>query len=188
MSAITNTGVAIETPQAPIENSVSLELEESDIVNLDMSALTTKDGSIESYVAHRLEGCPNVDLIKLSIKCQAQSAKDYIRIGMSAMGSSASIKSLAGKKNGFKHKANDRNVGEEIEKDLVPMANVSRQIRPCSSQLPMLRLCYEKSAGMDLTLIVYMKVNGVREHNDVFTAANVVEGAGIEESEGASDE
>lgn len=186
MSEITNTGMSKETAAAPLEQVLSGDTPETDICNLDLSALTTKDGSILDYIGHRLEGCPNVQLLSWSFKAQAGAAGDFLRIGMASINSSASIKSLAGKKNGFKHKANDRNYGEEIERDLIPMSNVSRQIQPDSSQIPMLRLCYEKSAGMDLTFTFRYKVNGVREFNDVFSAADVVSGAGIAEAEASS--
>jgi len=184
MSEVISTSVPVVS--APLESSVSVSLLETDDISLNMCNLTKKDGNLESYIAHRLEGCGNVDLVSMGFKAVCPSSGDYIRIGTAEVGSSASVFSLAGRSNGFIFKANDKTKGLEIERILKTASTVSRQIRPASTNLPMIRLAYEKSAGTQLFLHIKIKVNGVRTHNDVFGAGDVIEGAGVEECEASA--
>jgi hypothetical protein len=167
MANVTTHNIAIDTPAAPLERGIGSSFEYTDLVQLDCSGKNEFDGPLEDLVSHRLEGTGKVDLIKIVVKYQATDSGARIYLGTSAVGSSAQAKSLAMNGSGHAHSANAFNSGSEHIFDLVPLANVSRQIRPASTNLPMLRLVYEKTAYMNLSIHIYMKVEGVRVHNDV---------------------
>jgi hypothetical protein len=166
MAQINNQGISSETPSAPLERGIGQDFIYTHIIHLHLGGARSFDGPVEDLIQHRLEGCGKVDLVSMSIKAVAKTAGAFINIGTSAVGSSSTALSLGLTPSGFVHVANALNVGVQIEQTLIPMSNVSRQIRPASTNLPMLRLVFEKSENIQVNLVLYIKVEGVIVHHD----------------------
>jgi len=176
MAQVSSQNVASETPMAPLERGIGTEFLYTDIVQLCCDGKNEYDGPISDLVEHRLEGCGKVDLVQFSVKYQAGAGGARIYLGTSAVGSSATAKALAMNRNGHAHISNNFNAGAEHIVDLVPMSNVSRQIQPASTNLPMLRFTYEKTSTMSLNLTLYLKVEGVRVYNDTIAMSSEPDG------------
>jgi hypothetical protein len=172
MAQINNKDSSFETPSAPLERGIGQDFLFTHIIHLHLGGARSFDGPIEDLIEHRLEGCGKVDLVSMSIKAVAKTAGAFINIGTSAVGSSSTALSLALTPSGFVHIANALNTGIQIEQVLVPMSNVSRQIRPASTNLPMLRLVFEKSENIQVNLVLYIKVEGVIVHHDSIDSIN----------------
>lgn len=126
---------------------------------------TRYDGDIAGLCKDHLKGCSQVEVERIYYKWNAVNDKQYLYMGFSAMGSTASAKILGGKKNGRRLVVSTMTVGAEYEGDLVPEGSWSRRIQPISSNLPMLRICIDKSETSLLTLGLFLRGFGPIQHH-----------------------
>jgi hypothetical protein len=147
------------TSAAPLETNISVDHQETDIIVLDGDYC---DHPLDVILAPYLEGCGRVDLLKIEAKIVTTDARQKVMMGFAATGSSISVAQAAGKLSGLLFVSNAKTQGDEVTKVLVPEDTLSRQIRPNSADLPMLKLMVDVNPEVMLFLHIYIKVRGVR--------------------------
>lgn len=162
MASVTDAQTASITSSAPIEGNISTEHAWTDVVMLDVTSSSKFDKAVADCVADFLVGAGRVDLVKIELKCVPSQTKQSIQIGLSEVGNTQSALVLSMKANGFYFVSNDRTVGTEQLRTLVPEDTISKQLRPQSSMLPSLRIACTKTQDMPTTLTFYLKVHGMR--------------------------
>lgn len=165
MSASVTSERVVETQSAPLETGIGRSFEYTDIVHVQVNK-NAVDSAIEEFVEQRLEGCGKVDLVKVVLNCLPTVAGASVKIGTSAIGSAATCELLSMTSGGYAFVASGLNAGVKHSVDIVPISSVSRQIRPASTNLPMLRLALEKTDNMLVILEFYIRVEGARVHYD----------------------
>lgn len=123
-------------------------------------------GSIEinSILGSWADGVGKCDLVKLEIIYVASKEKLSLKFGVCESGCSASVDFLCMKENGVNHISNAKNFGERCIKLVVPESNISRQIRPVSSNLMMMTMKYDVSDGIDVMFAFHLSVSTIRMH------------------------
>lgn len=164
MSVAEIVSVGSVTASAPHEPNISTEHPFNIVVYIDAGDCTSWSGSIVDLVAPQIEGCGRVDLHSIAVSALGTAASQEIYVGVSDIGSSAPIKALAAKSNGLMYKTTSYNFGSNVQKVIIPEDTISKQIRPPSSFLPMLKLSFSKSKDLFLQLEIRLIVHGLRQH------------------------
>jgi len=133
----------------------------SDIWFVHTGAKTSKDDTLANWLVNRLAGCGQVHLVQLKVHATG-AAKESLYVGISAVGKTESAKNLAVTGRGFMLVPNAKNENELVTATIIPMGILSRQIQPPSSNQPMMRLVFEKTAGMTVTFEFQVEVPDVR--------------------------
>lgn len=149
------------TGAAPVEGGVSTSHDYTDIIVWSGYKL---DQALDALLSSKLEGCGKVDLVKIEVKIITSAEKQHVYMGFASTGSSIPVKMAAGKLSGLFFRSNAKTVGDEITKVLVPEDTLSRQIRPNSANLPMLKFMVDVTEGVDVFVHFYVKVSGMRVH------------------------
>lgn len=153
-------GVVSITAPAPFEANVARSHPFTHIIYLELK----KDefsGTLDNMLANYLTGCGNVQLVKLSVVFQPPSEGVSIAAGVCEAGANVSIDLMAMKGNGILFTSALPTVGRKFTEELVPEDTLSKQIRPISSDLPMIKVCVRKDTKMKAMLEVRLKVNGM---------------------------
>jgi len=119
---------------------------------------------INSILGSWADGVGKCDLVKLEIVYLASKSKLSLKFGICESGCSADVSFLSMKENGVNYISNEKNYGERCVKLVVPESNISRQIRPISSNLMMLTMKYDISDGIDVVLAFHLSVSTIRMH------------------------
>lgn len=162
MAAVTNESSNVFTAPAVHEQVLAQEHDYTDAILLDITKLTTKAFTLPELVNDFLEGCGRVDLCKIELKAVSTAVSQKISLGIVEASSSLDASIAAMKPNGFMFVSNERTVGSEVIKHIVPEDTFSRQIRPQSSMLPSMKITITKDAGFPAALMIYLKVHGMR--------------------------
>jgi hypothetical protein len=160
--SIENT-TAVNTGAAPLESNLSV----SEPYNVEFDIKVNAggvDSPLDALLADVMTGCGRVDLHSIQMNFTPLTAGDSVQIGFSATGSTASIDHLSMLTDGYEFKASNYTIGKKVEVHLVPDNLYSRQIRPNSADLPMLRLVMKVSTGFRVLLIIRVNVRGFRRH------------------------
>jgi hypothetical protein len=123
-------------------------------------------GSIElnALLTTWAAGVGNCQLVSLEVSYIAVEAAKVFMFGMAETSCSASLKSLAMTQTGIYFVSTAYSVGVMGNREIIPPANVSRQIRPVSSDLMMLKLFYDVAVGIDVQIAFHIHVSTVRTH------------------------
>lgn len=119
------------------------------------------DSNIEKLLSKDLEGCGQVHLYKIDIKYRFTDSNQSIRAGFCEVGSTASIDHVSGAVGGLSVGSGPMTIGYSNLVTLMPMDTLSRQIRPNSSVLPMLKFLYQASDGVVVNIAIYLKIMGL---------------------------
>jgi len=156
------------TSQAPLESNISREHEYTDLIHLMLAdTRRTIDASIVSLMGDFLSGCGRVDLMHLDIIYKCSAADQFISVGMSSTTQSLTVQQAAFKGNGVSFTATNLTMGVRHSIRLIPEDNLSRQIQPVSSDLPSMKLLLECSKGVEVQIVLAVKVRGIRMHFNV---------------------
>lgn len=165
MSLIQNDQTVSITAPAPMPSAQAPGHLYTDIVNINFGSNTQYSGNIESLLSDKLQGCASVHLVKIEAIFQATAQDQEILMGMCDAGSGLTIDQIAFKPNAIAHMANARNVGERHTIELVPEDTLAKQIRPIASNLPMIKIMIKKDKSMRLSLVIYLRVDGMRQYH-----------------------
>lgn len=130
------------------------------IVNVSMAANTFNE-NIANLITTDLQGCGRVDLVKIEMNFLALAAGDAVMVGVTDINSSIDIVQASQKPNGFVHKATSYNYGNKDVITVVPEDMLSRQLRPVPSDLPSMKLIFEKTGTMRVSFVIYLQVHGI---------------------------
>jgi len=150
------------TTAASLESKISTEHVYSDVVRVSMGEKESWSGDVNEAIADALRGCGAVDLIKVQCIIMTPEEGSSVSIGFCEAGSSESVETLSMKENGYNFVATAYNKGTRQVVELVPEDTLSRQIRPISSDLPMLCMKISKSKKTKVSVAFYIKVRGIR--------------------------
>ena len=163
MSNVENTELAISTAQAPLEPSVAKEFPFSHRFLIPMGSgtkFTTISGKFEELLSDYMVGCGKVDLFDVEVHFTCLKSGQQVTFALVSVDSGLDLTTAAMLGNGIRHVSNDKNMGEKHEVRLVPESINSRQIRPPSSDLPMLKLMGSVGSDTACMLVVRVKVVG----------------------------
>lgn len=133
----------------------------SDIWYIDTGKKTSLDNTLQNWLSSFLEGVGQAHLVELKVHAHGpEGSKLYV--GVSSVGKTETAKTLANTNRGFLLVPNSRTANGKAEAVIVPMATISRQIQPASSNQPMMRLVYEKTADMNCTFEFRVQIPDVR--------------------------
>jgi len=152
------------TSSAKHEPDISTSHAYTDIILINLTAKTSWSSEVSTAITEFLEGCGRVDLLKMHVKVIPTATSQSIYIATCSTANNNSAETLSGMQNGYSFVSNSFTVGIERSFDLIPMDNLSMQIRPVSASLPMMQIKMEKTAAMRVWLTLYVKVLGVRQH------------------------
>jgi hypothetical protein len=110
------------------------------------------------------DGVGKCDLVSLDVVYLATSAGKVFQFGICESGSGASVTQLAMKENGIYFVSTPYTVGQRAVKNILPDTNVSRQIRPVSSNLMMMSIQYDVGTEVQVQLVFNISVSTVRMH------------------------
>jgi len=150
------------TSQAPIEGNISTEHVFTDRVVINMGSTNSFSGTIDILLAEVLEGCGRVDLCSITLVCKTTAASQYVKAGFCAAGSSCTLEQASMQENGINLTSNAYTYGHKETYKMIPTDTLSRQIRPVSSMLPTLQIKIEKSKDASVTMMIDIKVHGLR--------------------------
>lgn len=145
---------------APLENSVATGHLWTDIVQYAVK--TDVNSSIKLLSKNHLQGCGKVDLIKVILTCVGTDDKASVKAGLVSVGSPATFDHIGMSSDGISYVSNPTTKGIRHEFTLVPPDFISRQIQPTSADLPEMKIMIERTATMNVSLMLYFKVTGVR--------------------------
>jgi len=149
-------------PPAPIEPSVAVTEDGVVIMNFWFSSKKSVDSLVSDLLSSQLSGCGNVDLLEVQVNCTLAGAGDYVHVGFSASDSTQSAERLSYGPGGFRAQAGTHHVQPNYSATLIVPGVYSRQLRPPSSILPMLRIAMVSSAGASGMMIFKVKIHGPR--------------------------
>jgi len=151
------------TGAAPLEPVISSELPENFIVyySFNTKKSVTFSDTLSVMCRNELEGCGNVDLIKLEVHFKSTDVNQSLRAGVLSSMQSISDTQLAQKSNSISYTSNMVNTGVRHIQSIIPEDTLSRQIQPVSSHLPTLKFMLYADAGVEVGVNVYLKVHGV---------------------------
>jgi hypothetical protein len=147
------------TSPAKLESNISVDHVYTDVIMLKMKSC---DAPLDAILAPYLPGVGNANLVKLSYKIVTTAAKQKIRIGFCSTVSPLTADLAAMKESGLYFVSNEKTVGDEVVGVLIPEDTLSRQIRPNSAQLVMMKLLVDVPEAASVMLFFYVKVNGMR--------------------------
>lgn len=150
------------TSPARSEPSISPSHDFTDVIVV--TGISKFEGALDELFSSFLNGCGMVSLHSVTLKVITSAAGQKVQAGFSSATSNTTIDVVSGKLNGFFHRSNNMNVGNQIVAELIPEDTLSRQIRPCSSLLPMLRFHIAVTDGADVFVHFKVKVHGIRYH------------------------
>jgi hypothetical protein len=162
MSEIKETEVV--TSSAPLEPTISTQHNYTDMLYLDMENGTLFNDAVASVVTSRVQHTGRIDLVKLSVVYIATASGQTLRAGICNTGQNLSAEAVSMKPNGISFVSNNMTMGVKHTGDIVPEDTISRQLFPVSSFLPSARFIISKDAGMRATVIIQVKVEGVRQY------------------------
>lgn len=110
------------------------------------------------------EGVGKCDLIRLEVSYIASASAMTLRVGLKESGSNAPLSMTSLKENGVCFMSTSYNCGQKAIKELVPEANMSRQIRPVSSNLMMITIEYDVGSSISAMLTFDLNVSTIRTH------------------------
>lgn len=146
-------------PQAPHEQGVAVTAEWNLMVTAEDR---TVSGSLDTILSAVMVGCGRVELVKVELKYIATESGATLYAGFQEAGGSKTAKQVAMKPSGHAHVANTLNFGQTHEVTLVPEGILSRQIRPNSSDLPMIKFELNAGTKMEVAVHYYLNVIGPR--------------------------
>jgi len=123
-------------------------------------------GSFElnSMLGTWASGVGKCDLVKMEVVYVALSAAKIFKFGVCESGSGASLQALAMKENGIYCVSTTFSVGTRAVKEIIPESNMSKQIRPNSSNLMMMSVRYEIGTDFVVQIAFHLNVSTVRMH------------------------
>lgn len=154
----TSTQTDMLTGPAPIESGVSREHGWTHSIVKEMKDC---DASLDTILATNMNGCGQVHLIEMHISCQGMKIGDSVEVGTCAVGSTATLGHLSMMPNGFAYVTNAMTVGNKTTDKVIPLDNVSRQIRPISADLPSTKLMLKKTGSMRVFITFNILVKGI---------------------------
>jgi hypothetical protein len=160
MTSTLEQGSISVTQSAPHEPDISTEHEYTDV--LYMLLPDSFDNSVLSMIGSMLPGCGRIDLVSLAVTYTCTAEKQEVMAGIKASGASATAEQLAFKDNGIYHVSNGFNFGVKSTFEVVPEDTLSVQIQPVSSMLPTPHFVFKKSRGVKASVILRLKVHGIR--------------------------
>lgn len=162
MSAATesNTTQSLTAP-APLEPFAANEQPYNFMVIADVEVTNYAD-TVANLVSDYLEGCGNVDLVKIDATMLFSKASEFVYIGFSDANGSKGAKTYAMRPDGYAYKAGVNIPGSAVVVELLPPNIYSRQLQPVSSLLPTLKIHIAKSETVDMQMRLYVKIHGPR--------------------------
>lgn len=152
------------TASAPIEGNISTEHVYTDILYCTLpAAVRTYSGLVSAFVMPHLNVVGNVDLVSLTFGYNFTAGSQFVKAGLYAAGSNASLEQVAAKPNGISTFSNTLTCGPRVWVEMVPEDTLSKQLYPQSSLLPMMGLKFEVSKEVMVSIVVKIKVNGMRQ-------------------------
>jgi hypothetical protein len=110
------------------------------------------------------EGVGKCDLVRLTVSYMASASASKLQVGLRESGSSAPLSMICMKENGISYVSTSYNCGQMAVKELIPEANMSRQIRPVSSNLMMMTIVYDVGSSISAMLTFDLNVSTIRTH------------------------
>lgn len=163
MSNVENTEIAISTAQARLEPSVAVDFPFTHRFLIPMGSdcgIYKVSGKFEDLLNDHMVGCGKVDLYDVEIHFTCLKSGQQVTFALVSVDSGLSLTNAAMLGNGIRHVSNDKNMGEKHEVRLVPESINSRQIRPPSSDLPMLKIMGSVGTDTACLIVVRVKVTG----------------------------
>lgn len=164
------------TSQAALESSVASGDPFDLFLMIDCDDLNEYEGELWRMLSQWCTGMGKVDLFELSVSYLLPGANDYLHVGTSTAYNTQTAKQLSRLPSGVNaNGGNMLNRGKQFIDVLIPDGQISRQLQPASSDLPMLRIAYSKSASCQLSLFVKLKTQGHRKIAITLTSTGAVE-------------
>jgi len=156
---IQQSGTAALTAPAPADGNISREHEFSHIYFATMEILSFK-GTLEFLLSDLIKGAGQVDLVSIKLNFVLPNAMDAIKAGVCESGNNLTVDQVALKSNGVYMVATEFNAGHKHVAEIIPEDILSKQIRPISSNLPMIQLMVTKTEKAVVNIEVKVKVRG----------------------------
>jgi len=154
------TGVQVDFQQAPHESGVSVVTGFTKQVVISFGTKTGYTDTLANLLVEDMRGCGRVVLESISATLVTSAADQFFKFGIAEEGSSASIDHTCMMPGGVNIRSNAYNYGTQLSFPIIPRGTVSRQIRPQSSDLPMMKIMVAKSAEASLVLTLNISIIG----------------------------
>jgi len=109
-------------------------------------------------------GIGKCDLVKIELTYIARKSGAHLQFGICESGSAQEVDVLSMKANGLNYVSTSYTTGVKADFTIIPDGNLSRQIRPTSSNLMMMELVYDVHSDVTAMLIFHLNVSTVRMH------------------------
>lgn len=166
MSAVQESQVHQITAPAAHERTVAVDRHAStDILSLRLRPTDNKISikkSLSEIMGEHILNCGNVSVDKIVLKCRAREEGDWLNFGCAEVGSSLTASAAAMKENGHSISFYAANRGKEEYLTLIPEDSLSRQVKPISADLPMMKIYISCSPTMIAALHIHYTVHGLR--------------------------